>query len=123
MRADLSDEKYQGGNVNKTYIVVKLQFEGIHCWPRAEGKINFLGNQHRHVFHVTVKKQVSNLDREIEIITLKRKILSRYGQVPTGICDFGSDSCETVASTILQEFDLDYVQVLEDGENGAEVYK
>lgn len=105
----------------KTNIVVKLTFEGVHCWPKCNIKeVMFLRNPHRHIFFVKCKKEVNHNDRDIEIIQLKRQIekyLSAFKK------DFGSKSCEMIATLLVKEFNLNYCEVLEDNENGAEVFK
>lgn len=103
----------------KTSIIVRFQFDGIHFWPECPfTEVDFLRTPHRHVFHVELRKRVTHEDRDIEIIMLKRKVeqhcRSQYANA-------GTKSCETIAREILQQFDLDMVQVLEDGENGAVV--
>ena len=103
-----------------TSIIVKLQVEGLHHWPNCNiEKVNFLKNPHRHIFHITCKKEVSHDDRDIEIIMFKRKIQSYINEIWNG--DFGSMSCEMIAKNLLNEFGLFYCKVLEDNENGAEV--
>lgn len=115
----------------KSNIIVNLQVEGIHCWPDCPiEEVAFLRTPHRHIFQIECKKEVTHLDRDIEIIQFNRKIqdylLNKYG---TGrsfynlkkICDFGSKSCEMIAVELVGEFQLNYCKVLEDGENGAEV--
>lgn len=112
----------------KTNIVVRLQVEGIHNWPDCPIKeVAFLKYPHRHIFHIECKKEVTHLDRDIEIIQLKRKIV-RYLLFNYGVdftdsegCDFKSKSCEMIAVELLKHFGLNYCQVLEDNENGAEV--
>lgn len=104
-------------------IIVKLQVEGIHFWKGCDiEEVDFLANAHRHIFHITCKKKVNHDDRDIEIIMLKRQILdfleSKYGKV----CEFGSRSCEMIAVELRDTFQLNYCSVLEDNENGAEVW-
>jgi len=102
------------------YIVVKLQFEGIHQWHGAEGDVEFLKHPHRHIFHVKAIKEVSHNDRDIEFITLKREIQTCISQ---NYDDLRSWSCEDIAEDLINRFDLDSCSVLEDGENGAILIK
>ena len=111
----------------KTYVTASLQVEGLHRWEGCDLKdVRFLRNVHRHIFYINCKKSVSHEDRDIEIILFKRE-LSDYLQTrykkDGNCCDFGSMSCEMIAKELLQEFNLDFCSVLEDGENGAEVTK
>lgn len=108
-----------------TSVVVKLQVEGLHRWEGCSiKKVIFLINEHRHVFHIVCKKQVSHNDRDIEIICLKRSIqkylLEKYSEDGI-VCNFDTMSCEMIAEELLKEFGLTYCSVLEDNENGAEV--
>jgi hypothetical protein len=107
----------------KTNIIVNLQFEGVHCWPDCNiPEVYFLKSPHRHIFHIQAKKQVQHDDRDIEFIRLKRQIQAYLKHTyPDG--ELGSNSCESIAKDILEGFELDYCSVLEDGENGAEVFK
>jgi len=106
-------------------IVVKLCIEGIHRWEECNvEEAYFLKNDHRHVFEITCKKQVTNSDREIEIIAFKHKITNwlkkHYYKPELNSFYFNKLSCEQLAEIIALEFDLFYCKVLEDGENGAE---
>jgi len=114
----------------KTSIIVNLQIDAIHNWPtcNVEG-VDFLKYPHRHVFHITCKKRVWHSDRDIEIIKFKGEVTSylvdKYGEnVPEQfawvMCDFKNNSCEMIATELLNKFDLTHCRVLEDGENGAE---
>lgn len=89
--------------------------------------MEFLKSPHRHIFYITAKKEVTHLDRDIEIIQLKRVINSylkkMYAKPNESVLYFGSKSCEMIAMELLNQFDLCYCSVLEDGENGAEVIK
>ena len=112
----------------KTGIVVNLQVEGVHCWPECDvDGVEFLKNEHRHMFHICGKKEVSHDDREIEIIDLKRQIWSylmgeyKMAKSPE-CCTFGRMSCEAIARLLTDKFGLYYCSVLEDGENGAEIF-
>ena len=113
--------------VKKTSIVINLQIEGMHYWKEAKEKlpeVAFLSHPHRHIFHIKAKKDVSHDDRDIEIIMFKNKIerylKDRYGFFQT---NFQGRSCEMIASELLDVFDLNECEVLEDGENGAQVIK
>jgi hypothetical protein len=115
----------------KTNVVVKLQFEGIHSWPQVVEhheleSVHFLAALHRHIFYVTAKKTVSHADRDVEIIMLKRNIQSylhrRYFTENANALFLKNASCEMIAEELLKYFGLDYCEVLEDNENGAEVY-
>ena len=105
-------------------IIIKLQVEGLHFWEDCDIEdVDFLAHPHRHIFHITCKKEVTHDDRDIEIIRLKREVLNflekKYGKV----CWFGGMSCEMIAKILLDEFELNYCSVLEDNENGAEIWK
>lgn len=107
-------------------VVVKLNIEGTHRWMGCNMKnVLYLINEHRHVFFITAKKRVAHNDREIECITFKHELqsylLKRYGV--DNVCNFGEMSCEMIAEELLQTFDLDACEVLEDNENGAEITK
>ena len=102
----------------KVSVIVRLQFEGIHCWPDCNiEQVSFLRQPHRHIFHVEAEKEVSHDNREVEIIMLKRamEIYCRERK------DYGSESCEMIARNLLHLFSLKSCTVLEDGENGARV--
>lgn len=106
-----------------TAVVVKLQVEGFHSWPDCDLKeVDFLKNRHRHIFHVTCKKIVSHENRDIEIILLKRKMQKALHENYGTPCEFGAKSCEMIASWFCRIFELYSCEVLEDGENGAEVW-
>lgn len=110
-------------------IIVKTDFEGIHCYPKAPDEVKFLRVPHRHVFHVEVEVETFHEDREIEFIKLKheldQKIDLDYGKV-----DLGTTSCEQIAVNLQTWIKKRYepyhhntrkvnVKVFEDLENGA----
>lgn len=114
----------------KKLIVVKTQFEAIHCWPECPIKeVAFLKNPHRHVFYVIVKWVVNHNDRDKEFIIMKRELdrfihltLFRIPENNFGI-DLGRMSCEDIADHIHKAFpDCCFVSVFEDNENGVEAY-
>ena len=106
----------------KRFIIIKTQFEGIHNWPDCNVPgVAFLKYPHRHIFHVCIKVEVKHNDRQIEIINLKRSV-DDYIQSHLGY-NLGTKSCEDIAEDLFMEFFADYVSVLEDNENGAEVHQ
>ena len=113
----------------KTLIVVRFQIEGLHNWPSARTMVpemGFLSDLHRHMFHIEAKKKVMHDDRDIEIIMFKRELEDyfkrNYFDKALNLCNFGPRSCETLAKDLMEAYALDYCQVLEDGENGAEIW-
>lgn len=102
-----------------TLVFANLQFEGLHCWPDCNLKeVSFLKQKHRHMFHITVYKEVNHLNRDVEFIVLKRKVLQfLHNKYPNK--DMGSTSCEMLAELLINTFALTKVSVSEDGENGA----
>ena len=104
----------------QTRIVITLQYEATHNWPGCDIEgVMFLKHEHRHIFHITCKKVVLDDDRAIEIIRFKHDVTQylteHYGK------KFGSKSCEMIARELMNVFLLDECQVLEDGENGADI--
>lgn len=111
----------------KKNIEVNLQYEATHNWPEANivvPEVGFLAHPHHHTFHIKAIKQVLHNDRQIEIILFNRAIKEwleqKYGRE---VGDLGRTSCEDLAEEILRTYDCDQVSVLEDGKNGAVVYK
>lgn len=111
----------------KSNIVVTLNFEGVHLWPGCpHEEVDFLTVHHRHMFYVRATKAVTHDDRDIEIIMFKRQIQRFIKNLFPHKDDcllMGHTSCEMLCRQLQQEFDLEYVQVLEDNENGAELFK
>lgn len=107
-------------------IVVRMQLEGLHSWPEAKDvfpEVGFLSDPHRHRFFIEVRKEVSHNDRDIEIIMFKRSIerylTKQYYQEGVDCLNFGRMSCEDIAEELMIRFGAEFVQVLEDNENGA----
>ena len=119
-------------------IIVRTQFEGIHCYPDAPQAVKYLRNPHRHTFHVEAEIETFHEDRELEFILVKHTIDNYFADTS----NIGKDSCETIA-TRLQNFLKRYypvpkeaiaiemqkightptrhinIKVFEDNENGA----
>lgn len=108
----------------KIYIRIKLFIEGIHCWSECPIKdVSFLRNPHRHIFHISCLKEVKHDNRDVEIIMFKREV-ETYLRTKFGVpCDFAGMSCEMIASELITKFQLHSCEVLEDGENGALLFK
>ena len=113
----------------KTTVVINLQYEAFHNWQGVkevlpeQPELHFLFDRHRHVFHICLEKTVTHSDRDVEIIWFKRQVLNylevKYGRPG----ELRSRSCEMLAEELLNHFDCETVEVLEDNENGAKVYK
>jgi hypothetical protein len=106
-------------------ILLNIAIEGFHYYPDAPEEVSFLANPHRHIFNITAKIQVNDLNREQEII-LSERFLKNYLYAKFGNpCQFNKMSCEMIAVDILNQFKnkgYNYVKVLEDNGGGAEVY-
>ena len=110
-----------------TTIIVKLEYEALHCWPQVAEmlpnlpEIHFLQYPHRHIFHIKLEKVVTHADRDIEIILFKREVIKYLQDRFNG--DLKNWSCEMLATHLLDNFKCHSVEVLEDNENGARVFK
>jgi hypothetical protein len=113
----------------QTFIKVRTEFEGFHYYPGAgsiDPRIQFLENEHRHMFKVDVKISVTHLDRELEFFLVKWA-LQEF--IKSG--DQNHKSCEMIATDILNNHLLPkygerYYEVVvsEDGESdGIVEYK
>ena len=106
----------------KTYIKVRTEFEGYHFYPNAgeiDPRIQFLENEHRHIFKIEVKISVDHLDRELEFFLVKWA-LTDYLQEQNQ----NHKSCEMIAMDILHSHLLPSygeryyeITVSEDGES------
>lgn len=105
----------------KTIVWVTHLFEGFHSWPDAPDDVSFLRNNHRHVFDVKLGVEVSHSDRDVEFFQLQRKVAAYVDTNFKG--EMGHLSCEMIAKKLLVKFDACFVEVSEDGENGAIVEK
>jgi hypothetical protein len=105
------------------YIWVTTQFEGYHKYPDAPKEVEFLKNEHRHIFKIKIWIEVFNNDRDIEFIKLKRKINEELSNWSTNL---GMYSCEMMADDLYRFTNKEYpkrkikISVSEDGENGCE---
>lgn len=108
----------------RKFVILKTTFPATHHWPGVPSEledVQFLKHPHRHVFHVTVRFVITHLDRDIEFINKKNEI-NRFIQKKYYNQFLGAMSCEAIAFDILTEFDAYFVAVLEDNENGGEIY-
>ena len=108
-------------------IWVTFQKEGLHKYIQASHRddlidVQFLGYEHRHMFHFKVWIEVTHNDRDIEFIQFKRWC---EGQYNTGTLQLNSKSCEMIADDLYEVIATRYpnrdvwIEVAEDGENGC----
>jgi hypothetical protein len=116
-------------------IWVTFRKEGIHKYPAAatdpalatsdEYDVSFLGVPHRHIFHFRVWIDVFHNDRDIEFIQFKRWLENLYKE---GTLELNFKSCEMIADDLYDKIASRYpgrtvwIEVAEDGENGAIIY-
>jgi hypothetical protein len=105
-----------------THIIVTVRREGTHSWPECPlEEVSFLRHPHRHLFHVRLWVPVTHDDRQLEIILVSRDLhrwlTTHYGDP----MQLGRRSCEMLAHELLDAFGAARVEVLEDGEHGADV--
>ena len=87
--------------MTNTYIRIRTEFEGFHCYPIAsqiDPRIAFLEKEHRHMFKVEVKIGVTHLDRELEFFLVK---WSLQDFIKGG--NMNHKSCEMMATDILND--------------------
>ena len=106
-------------------VISSFTFAGIHHWDGAPDDISHLRNPHRHLFHVQIVKDVTHLDRDVEIILLGKYarawMMGSFKRLKCGSLDLGQLSCEMIAEMFVKKLELHSCRVLEDGENGAEI--
>lgn len=109
-------------------IFTTFDMPGIHHWPNAPDHLHFIRTPHRHDFHFQVGFAVDDSDRELEFFEVQSRCAGQmmniydYNEM---VIDFGSDSCEMIAEKLLALLPEQaiYVEVSEDGENGARVWR
>jgi len=109
-------------------IFCSLQIDGVHRWDDCPiEEMEFLKNDHRHMFNIKAYKTVYHDDRDVEFIQFKHEILDflkgKYYNPSFRSHYFGGKSCEMLAVELIDHFDLLKCEVSEDGENGAIVTK
>jgi 6-pyruvoyl-tetrahydropterin synthase len=111
------------------YVYCRTRFIGFHCWPGAPEEVWYLRAAHRHEFHVEVAVKVEHDDRDVEFQTLRKDVdaiieLAKLGHPQTP--EEYKMSCEMFADVIYNKlkflsYNVHYVDVSEDGENGARI--
>ena len=114
---------------SKTYVWCTTSFIGMHYWPDAPIPVEYLGTNHRHVFHIEVAVEVIHDNRAVEFHLLKMAadaaINEMYGTEQTKW--IGPRSCEQIAKELgtylvfTNHFAVREIAVSEDRENGATV--
>ena len=128
----LSEQQERIMSVAERKIWITFRKEGIHRYPAAaddpalatgdEYDVSFLGVPHRHIFHFRVWIDVLHNDRDIEFIQFKRWLENLYKD---GILALDYKSCEMMADDLYVQIATRYpdravwIEVAEDGENGA----
>lgn len=104
----------------KREVLTYNEVQGFHYYPNAPKNVDYLSSEHRHIFVIKCRAEVSHNEREIEIITeqdlISKKLVQEFGNP----CKFGAMSCESIAEWLLNTLpELISVEVLEDGYGGA----
>lgn len=107
----------------KAEIIVATRIEGFHFWEAAPDEVAFLRNRHRHLFHVKAGMPVEHLDRHREFF-IEQRVLHKALQEHFAANEHNVGSCEMICVHILNTLrHVTWVQVEEDGENGAKVIR
>lgn len=102
------------------FIWITTSFEGLHKYPDAPEDVEFLKNEHRHIFHVKVWIEVFHNDRDIEFILFKRYINTLLLSD-----DLNNLSCEMISDRLAEEIHIKHpdrdlkIEISEDKENGS----
>ena len=128
----LAEQQERIMTVAERKIWVTFRKEGIHRYPAAatdpalatgdEYDVSFLGVPHRHIFHFRVWIDVLHNDRDIEFIQFKRWLENLYKD---GILALDYKSCEMMSDDLYVQIATRFpdravwIEVAEDGENGA----
>ena len=105
--------------------VCKFQIEAQHCADDAPPGISQEKFPHAHFFHITAWRRVKFSDREVwpQLLRIEMKnwFRDQFRETVSEQPDLGNSSCAALARWILQHFQLDMCEVLEDGLAGAMV--
>jgi len=106
-------------------IEVNVAVNGLHCWPDAPDPVAFLRDPHRHTFWIRARLAVTHYNRDVEFFEfaalVRATLEDQYPDLPLGLIDFGTSSCEMIAAFLVEELDLEECAVSEDQEHGAVV--
>lgn len=110
-----------------TEIYITTRQPGFHSWPEAPESVAFLRAIHRHLFHFKLGVVVTQPDRQVEFFLAQAEfqnaLQDTYEWAGLGYV-FGNQSCEMIAQELIQKLPFAaYLEVSEDGENGAVVYR
>lgn len=108
----------------QSFIWVSLQKSGIHSYKTAPQEVDYLRNDHRHLFKVEVAIEVFHNERDIEFIMFREFVYQQFA----AIIDNYNMSCEGYSDMLFGEIRKQYpnrdirIKISEDGENGSKVY-
>lgn len=114
--------------MKRTEIIVTVIIPGFHYWEGARDSVEFLAALHFHNFFIVAYKPVGNLDREVEYFEFADKIKHFINKrfplrhLPPQAVNFGTMSCEQIATILLEELELSACEVWEDKLFGSKVY-
>lgn len=117
--------------VNRRQVVVRFDLAGMHHWPEPTEARSYLGAPHRHRFGFVLGLDVDHDERAVEFHDLQLwgdTLMREFPPAAPGVLDFGSNSCEAIASLLLNSLatawpraGAGFVEVWEDGEVGARI--
>ena len=104
----------------KSFVWITSQFEGFHKYPAAPEGVEFLKDEHRHIFKLKVWIEVFHNDRDVEFILFKRFVQSsiQENKFDFKSCEMISDDLQKLIATKYPKRDIK-IEVSEDGENGS----
>lgn len=109
--------------MTRTTAIARFRREGWHYWNGASEKRFYLGQLHRHLFHIEVELELLHDDREVEFHDLLDFCKEHFPDNK----NHNGRSCETMAKELRAAVVAQYpnrwcaVSVFEDGEVGARV--
>lgn len=106
----------------KTWALIKLNFQAIHCWPNAPESESYLRSPHRHLFVCEIQIEQHHNDRDIEYYNFKSWLQDQTKILETAtLVSSCEDFCDLLAETINANYpnrEL-IIEVREDGFEGA----
>lgn len=108
----------------KKIVYCRTRFVGFHRWPNAPDSVGYLRDLHRHEFHVEVGVRVQGDDRDVEFITLKQTVDGCIAQQQQyWPAEFSCEMmCNAIYDRLKNMYIIAYIDISEDGENGAQIY-